>query len=146
LEIAGISAEAKATAKEKGLDKKQAALLKIAKQKGSDGQLAKIEQIKESKPTSVPKASSTGAATNKKGTKSTGAAAKAPSEPDTGTGEDASSPALVPEDDYPELPASLDRRDENERLFASLKAAWDNAPRPVRKRFVTEVLGVDIEV
>ena len=68
LEIAGISAEAKATAKEKGLDKKQSALLKIAKQKGSDGQLAKIEQIKESKPTSVPKASSTGAAT-KKGTR-----------------------------------------------------------------------------
>jgi hypothetical protein len=156
LEIAGISAEAKATAKEKGLDKKQSALLKIAKQKGSDAQLAKIEEIKESKPTSVPKASSTGIATKKGPKKPTGAAVEAPSEPDTGTGEDASSPPLVPEEDYPELPASLDRRDENERLFASLKklwmyaielkAAWQKAPQTVRQRFVTEVLGVDIEV
>jgi Bifunctional DNA primase/polymerase, N-terminal/ParB-like nuclease domain len=146
LEIAGISAEAKAKAKELGLDRKQSALLKIAKQNGSDGQLAKIEEIKDSKPTAVPKASSTGAATKKSKQKSTGAAVKAPSEPDTGTGKDASSPSVVPEEDFPELPNSLDRRNENERLFASLKADWDNAPRSVRKRFVTEVLKANIEV
>jgi ParB/RepB/Spo0J family partition protein len=142
--IAGISEEVKEKAKEEGLDKKQSALLKIAKEKGSKAQLAKIEEIKESKPTSVPKASSTGAA-NKKKTKTTnettGAAVKAPG-PDTGTGEDASGPPLVPEEHFPDLPAS----DENERLFASLKAAWDNAPQAVRKRFVTEVLGGDIQV
>jgi ParB-like chromosome segregation protein Spo0J len=141
--IAGISEEAKQKAKEKGLDKKQSALLKIAKENGSKAQLAKIEEIEESKPTSVPKASSTGAANKKKTTnKATGAAVKAPSEPDTATGEDASGPPLVPEGHFPDLPAS----DENERLFASLKGAWDSAPQAVRKRFVTEVLGVDIEV
>jgi hypothetical protein len=48
----------------------------------------------------------------------------------------------VPEEHFPDLPAS----DENERLFASLKAAWDKASQAVRKRFVTEVLGGDIEV
>jgi hypothetical protein len=138
--IAGISEEAK----EIGLDKKQSALLKIAKENGSKAQLAKIEEIKASKPTSVPKASSTGAATKKKTkttNETTGAAVKAPG-PDTGTGEDVSGPPLVPEEHFPDLPAS----DENERLFASLKAAWDNSPRAVRKRFVTEVLGADIEV
>jgi hypothetical protein len=143
--IAGISEEAKEKAKEIGLDKKQSALLKIAKENGSKAQLAKIEEIKESKPTSVPKASSTAAA-NKKKTKttneSTEAAVKAPSEPDTGTGEDASGPPLVPEEHSPDLLAG----DENERLFASLKAAWDSAPQVVRQRFVTEVLGVDIQV
>jgi hypothetical protein len=143
--IAGISEEAKEKAKEIGLDKKQSALLKIANENESKAQLAKIEEIKASKPTSVPKASSTGAA-NKKKTKTTNeatvAAVKAPLEPDTGTGEDASGPPLVPEEDFPDLPAS----DENERLFVSLKAAWDSAPRAVRKRFVTEVLGADIEV
>jgi ParB-like chromosome segregation protein Spo0J len=156
LEIAGISAEAKAKAKEKGLDKKQSALLKIAKQEGVKAQVAKVEAIiAEGKSKSVPKAPLTGAAT-KKGTKSTGAAAKAPSEPDTGTGEDASSPPLVPEEDFPDLPASLDRRDENERLFASLKklwmyaielkAAWQKAPQSVRQRFVTEVLDVYVDL
>jgi len=138
--IAGISEEAK----EIGLDKKQSALLKIAKENGSKAQLAKIEEIKASKPTSVPKASSTGAATKKKTkttNETTGAAVKAPG-PDTGTGEDVSGPPLVREEHFPDLPAS----DENERLFASLKAAWDNSPRAVRKRFVTEVLGADIEV
>ena len=143
--IAGISEEAKEKAKEIGLDKKQSALLKIARETGTEAQLAKIEEIKASKPASVPKASSTGTV-NKKKTKSaanetTGAAVKAPG-PDTGTGEDASGPPLVPEEHFPDLPAS----DENERLFASLKAAWDEAPRSVRKRFVTKVLGVDIEV
>jgi hypothetical protein len=49
---------------------------------------------------------------------------------------------VVPEEHFPDLPAS----DENERLFASLKAAWDKASQAVRKRFVTEVLGGDIEV
>jgi ParB family transcriptional regulator, chromosome partitioning protein len=145
LEIAGISKEAKAKAKEIGLDKKQSALLKIARETGTEAQLAKIEEIKASRPASVSKASSTGAA-NKKKTKSaanetTGAGLKAPG-PDTGTGEDASGPPLVPEEHFTDLPAS----DENERLFASLKAAWDEAPRSVRKRFATEVLGVDIEV
>ncbi len=141
--IAGISEEAKEKAKEIGLDKKQSALLKIAKENGSKAQLAKIEEIKESKPTSIPKASSTGAANKKKTTnKATRAAVKAPSAPDTGTDEEVSGPPLVPEEHFPDLPAS----DENERLFASLKAAWDNAPRAVRKRFVTEVLRGDIEV
>ena len=98
----------------------------------------------------------TGAATKEGTKKSTGAAVKAPSEPDTGTGEDASSPPLVPEEHYPELPASLDRRDENERLFASLKklwmyaielkAAWQKAPQSVRQRFVTEVLDVYVDL
>ncbi len=126
-----------------GLDKKQSALLKIAKENASKAQLAKIEEIKASKPTSVPKAPSTGAANKKKTTnKVTGAAVKAPPEPDTGTGKDASGPPLVPEEHFPDLPAS----DENERLFASLKAAWDKASQAVRKRFVTEVLGGDIEV
>ena len=154
--IVGISEEAKEKAKEKGLDKKQSALLKIAKEQGSEAQLAKIEEIKSGKPTAVPKALSTGAATKKGTKKSTGAAGKAPSEPDTGTGEDASTPPLVPEEDYPELPASLDRRDENERLFASLKklwmyaielkAAWQKAPQTVRQRFVTEVLDVYVDL
>jgi ParB/RepB/Spo0J family partition protein len=154
--IAGISAKAKAKAKEKGLDKKKSALLKIAKQKGSDAQLAKIEEIKENKPTAVPKASSTGAVTKKGMKKSPGARVKVPSEPDTETGEGASSPPLVPEEDYPDLPASLDRRDESERLFASLKklwmyaielkAAWQKAPQSVRKRFVTEVLDVYVDL
>ncbi len=141
--IAGISEEAKEKAKEIGLDKKQSALLKIAKENGSKAQLAKIEEIKASKPTSVPKAPSTGAANKKKTTnKVTGAAVEAPSAPDTGSGEDVSGPPLVPEEHFPDLPAS----DENERLFASLKAAWDKASQAVRKRFVTEVLGGDIEV
>jgi ParB-like chromosome segregation protein Spo0J len=157
LEIAGISPEAKATAKEKGLDKKQSALLKIAKQQGVKAQVAKVEAIiAEGKSKSVPKASLTGAATKEGAKKSTAAAGKAPSEPDTETGEDASSPPLVPEEDFPDLPASLDRRDENERLFASLKklwmyavelkAAWQKAPQSVRQRFVTEVLDVYVDL
>ena len=63
---------------------------------------------------------------------------------------------MVPEEDFPDLPASLDRRDENERLFASLKklwmyaielkAAWQKAPQSVRQRFVTEVLDVYVDL
>ena len=43
--IAGISPEAKAKAKDHGLDKNQAALLEIATKDAADGQLAKIEEI-----------------------------------------------------------------------------------------------------
>ena len=43
--IAGISPEAKAKAKEHGLDKNQSALLEIATEDAADGQLAKIEEI-----------------------------------------------------------------------------------------------------
>jgi ParB-like chromosome segregation protein Spo0J len=144
--IAGISEEAKEKAKEKGLDKKQSALLKIAKENGSKAQLAMIDAITTSNPRSAPE-QPTATRVKQKSKESDGAAVKAPSEPDTGTGdEDASGPPLVPEEDFPELPVSLDRRRENERLFDVLKADWDNAPRSVRKRFVTEVLGVDIEV
>jgi ParB/RepB/Spo0J family partition protein len=43
--IAGISPEAKAKAKEHGLDKNQSALLEIANENTADGQLAKIDEI-----------------------------------------------------------------------------------------------------
>jgi ParB family chromosome partitioning protein len=148
LQIAGISAEAKAKAKKLGLDKMQSALLKIAKQEGSAAQVAKIDEIKEG---SHPVIASSGALAKKAKKHPNGGK---PSELEAFDAKAGSSPPTVPEDEdpnpepeYPELPASLDRqRDENERLFASLKAAWDNAPRSVRKRFVTEVLHANIEV
>jgi ParB family transcriptional regulator, chromosome partitioning protein len=153
LEIAGISAEAKATAKEKGLDKKQSALLKIAKQKGSDAQLTKIGEIETGKSASASKAPSN-SVTKKSKKKANGAELKKSEEPDIADAEVANSPSIVPDSEdadsnseYPALPASLDRsRGNDERLFTALKVAWDNAPRSVRKRFVTEVLNANLEV
>jgi septum formation topological specificity factor MinE len=76
--IAGISDEAKEKAKEEGLDKNQSALLKIAKEQGSEAQIAKIEEIvAEGTATSVLKAS-TGAVTKKGIKKPTGAAPAKP--------------------------------------------------------------------
>jgi ParB-like chromosome segregation protein Spo0J len=151
--IAGISADAKAKAKELGVDKNQSALLKIAKEKGSEAQLAKIEEIKTSKPAPASTASPSSGAKKKGKKKLGGANRKGSSEPDVADDEVKDSPSVVPESEhddseseYPDLPASLDRGNENERLFAALKAAWDNAPRSVRQRFVTEVLKADIEV
>jgi ParB-like chromosome segregation protein Spo0J len=147
LAIAGISEKAKQKAKKKGLDKNQSALLKIADEKASKAQLAMIDSITTSKPRSAPERPTPGRGKQKiKESIGPAPAVKAPSESDAATGEDPSGPPLVPEEDFPDLPASLDRRDENERLFDSLKAAWDKAPQSVRKRFVTEVLGKDIEV
>jgi hypothetical protein len=135
--------KAKEKAKEIGLDKKQSALLKIAKENGSKAQLAKLKRSRRANRHQFPRPLRPALPTRKKTTnKVTGAAVEAPSAPDTGSGEDVSGPPLVPEEHFPDLPAS----DENERLFASLKAAWDKASQAVRKRFVTEVLGGDIEV
>jgi ParB-like chromosome segregation protein Spo0J len=153
--IAGISEEAKEKAKEKDLDKKQFALLKIAKEQGLEAQIAKIEEIETGKSASasISKASSS-TATEKSKKKPSGAKLEKSEEPNVAEAEVANSPSIVSESEdsdsnseYPALPASLDRsRGNDERLFTALKVAWDNAPRSVRKRFVTEVLNANLEV
>jgi ParB-like chromosome segregation protein Spo0J len=145
LAIAGISEKAKQKATKKGLDKNQSALLKIADEKGSKAQLAMIDAITTSKPRSAPERPTPGRG-KQKSKESIGPAVKAPSEPDTATGEDPSGPPLVPKGDFADLPADLDQRDEDDRLLDELKAAWDNAPPSVQRRFVAEVLHLDIEL
>jgi ParB-like chromosome segregation protein Spo0J len=148
--IAGISADAKEKAKEKGLDKNQSALLKIAKEQASEAQIAKIEEIETGKAASASKAPSS--MVTKKGKKKPNAAELKKSEgSDVADAEVGNSPSIAPESedsdsnsDYPALPASLDR-DNDERLFAALKAAWNDAPRSVRKRFVKKVLHLDLD-
>ena len=49
-------------------------------------------------------------------------------------------------DDLADVDHSEDDDSEEEgRLFSSLKAAWDTAPQSVRKRFVKEVLLLDLD-
>jgi ParB-like chromosome segregation protein Spo0J len=146
LDIAAISEEAKEKAKEKGLDKKQSVLLKIAKEKGSEAQLAKIEEIN----SGIGSVSNTSARGEGKPNKKKG---KTPTK-DASETDEIDSPPFAPESNDesdcepqdPEAPDDLDGRTEKDRLFDALKAAWDNAPRSVRKRFVAEVLKADFEV
>jgi hypothetical protein len=141
LEYRFISAEVKTKASELGLDQKQSALLKIAKAKGADAQLQVIEEIQSAKAS----ASNTAApGKRKKNRKSSEPSAN----DEAGTDElnESDSPPLAPEDSEEQGldgPDHLDDRTEKDRLFAELKAAWDNAPRSVRRRFVRKVLGLD---
>jgi ParB-like chromosome segregation protein Spo0J len=147
--IAGISEEAKEKAKEKGLDKNQSALLKIAKEQGSEAQLTKIEEINFGK-TPESNIAVPGKVNPKK---------KKLLKPPTGSASDtdelneSDSPPLAPDsnedtdsDSQPlEEPDDLDDGTEKNRLFSELKAAWNNAPRAVRKRFVKKVLHLDLD-
>jgi hypothetical protein len=74
-------------------------------------------------------------------------------EPGTDELNESDSPPLAPDsnedtdsDSQPlEEPDNLDDSTEKDRLFAELKAAWNNAPRSVRKRFVKKVLHLDLD-
>ena len=143
LRIASITTEAKAKAIEVGFDKNQSVLLTIAEEEGVEAQLGKIDELTKAT-TSGSKASlSSKTKANKKASKE---AAEA-SDQDNG------SPPIVPDpgdqsdserqssDDL----ADVDYSKEKERLFSALKAAWNTAPQPVRKRFVKKVLHLNLD-
>jgi ParB/RepB/Spo0J family partition protein len=143
LQIANITVEAKAKAIEVGFDKKQFRLLKIAKEEGAEAQLAKIDEMTKARTSSskTPQSSKTKA---KK---------KASNEAAEAWDQDNGSPPIVPEpggqsdseqQDSDDL-ADVDDGKEKERLFSALKAAWDAAPRSVRRRFVKKVLHLDLD-
>jgi|ERR1700730_3872349 len=146
LKIDGISEAAKTKAKELGLDDNQSALLKIAAEDGEEAQLGLVEEIKSGKTFG-----SNMAAPGKRDSKKK-KSLKPPTEDtsDTDEQQEVASPSLAPESnedtdpDSQELeePDNLDDT-EKDRLFSELKAAWDNAPKSVRKRFVKKVLCLD---
>jgi ParB-like chromosome segregation protein Spo0J len=146
LKIDGICEAAKTKAKELGLDDNQSALLKIAEEDGKEAQLGLVEDIKSGK-TSGSNIAAPGKRDPKKKK-----SLKPPTEDtsDTDEQQEVASPSLAPESnedtdpDSQELeePDNLDDT-EKDRLFSELKAAWDNAPKSVRKRFVKKVLCLD---
>jgi uncharacterized ParB-like nuclease family protein len=146
LKIAAISADVKTKAKELGLDHNQSALLKIAQAEGTDAQLETIKEIHSGKGSG----SNTSARGEAKSNKKKG---KAPAKGASDTAEIEASPPLAPESNDEsdsesqdsEDPDNLDGSTEKDRLFSELKAAWDNAPRSVRKRFVRKVLHLDLD-
>jgi ParB-like chromosome segregation protein Spo0J len=148
LDIAAISEEAKEKAKEKDLDKNQSALLKIAKEQGSEAQIAKIEEINSGK-TSGSNISAPGKVKPKKKK-----LLKPPTEDTSDTDEinEVDSPPLAPDsnedsDSDSQGSEEIDKVDddsEKDRLFSELKAAWDAAPPSVRKRFIKKVLHLDL--
>ncbi len=165
LQIANITVEAKAKAIEVGFDKKQFKLLTIAKEEGAEAQLAKIDEIRKAR-TSGSKTSPSSKTKAKK--KASNEAAEA-SDQDNGSWDDSEEeeqpgdqsdsdqdnggPPIVPEpgdqsdsdqQDSNDL-ADVDDDKEEERLFSALKAAWDAAPQSVRKRFVKNVLHMDLD-
>jgi ParB-like chromosome segregation protein Spo0J len=147
LKIDGICEAAKTKAKELGLDDNQSALLKIAEEDGEEAQLGLVEDIKSGK-TSGSNVAAPGKRDPKKKK-----SLKPPTEDtsDTDEQQEVASPSLAPESnedtdpDSQELeePDNLDDPTEKDRLFSELKAAWDNAPKSVRKRFVKKVLCLD---
>jgi ParB family chromosome partitioning protein len=149
LDIAGISEEAKAKAKELGLDQNQSALVKIAKADGTDAQLGMIEEVNSGKMSG----SDIREPEKPKAKKKKLLKLLAEDEPGTDELNESDSPPLAPDsnedtdsDSQPlEEPDNLDDSTEKDRLFAELKAAWNNAPRSVRKRFVKKVLHLDLD-
>jgi ParB-like chromosome segregation protein Spo0J len=147
LKIDGICEAAKTKAKELGLDDNQSALLKIAEEDGEEAQLGLVEDIKSGK-TSGSNIAAPGKRDPKKKK-----SLKPPTEDtsDRDEQQEVASPSLAPEpnedtdSDSQELeePDNLDDRSEKDRLFSELKAAWDNAPKSVRRRFVKKVLCLD---
>jgi len=164
LKIAGICEAAKTKTKELGLDDNQSALLKIAEEDGEEAQLVRVEEIQSGKTSGSGKG-----APDKKPKKKK--LLKPPTEDAPGTEEqnqeqgqeqeqeqgqeqeqeEVASPSLLPESnqdsdsDWEAVEESDTREDytEKDRLFSELKAAWDNAPKSVRKRFVEKVLCLD---
>jgi DNA-binding phage protein len=151
LKIDGISEAAKTKAKELGLDDNQSALLKIAAEDGEETQLGVVEEIKSGK-TSGSNMAAPGKANSKKKK-----LLKPPTEDASGPDEqeheqeEVASPSLAPDSnedsDYDSEAAeesdTSNDSTEKDRLFAELKAAWDNSPKSVRKRFVKKVLHLD---
>ena len=156
LDIAGISEEAKTKAKELGLDHNQSALVKIAKGDGTDAQLGIIEEINSGKisgsksadkPNPKKKKSNKGASRDASGTEEQEQEDEQAQEQDQ---EEVASPSLAPENEDSDSDwgavdetDNLDDSTEKNRLFAELKAAWDKAPKSVRKRFVRKILHLD---
>ena len=155
INIANITVEAKAKAIEVGFDKKQSRLLVIAKEEGVEAQLAKIAEMTKARASGFKASPSSRTKANKKTSSNEAAEASE---------QDNDSPAIVPEpghpdweqedsdseqqesDDLADVDHSEDDDSEEEgRLFSSLKAAWDTAPQSVRKRFVKEVLLLDLD-
>jgi ParB family chromosome partitioning protein len=137
LQIDGISAEAKAKATEFGLDKKQSKLLQVAKENGPEAQLAKINELAEAK------------------SPHGGEKKVEPHSDETvdDAEQDDPSPSIVPETDDEESDqqesdgphAPDDEKEEEDPQYAALKTAWRKASRQVRKRFVKEVLQLDLD-
>jgi hypothetical protein len=149
LNIAGISEEAKTKATELGLDQNQSALEKIARADGTDAQLQVIDEIQSGKTSGVDRGPPDRPKPKKK------KLLKPPTEDALGSDEqeqeEVASPSLAPEsnedsDDDSEAAEESDTSNdgtEKDRLFAELKAAWDNAPKSVRKRFIKKILHLD---
>src|ERR1700730_1516200 len=153
LKVDGISEAAKTKAKELGLDDNQSALLKIAEEDGEQAQLGVLEEIK-SGDVSGSKPSGKSDPKKKNSDKRAGGNASGTEEQEQEQDqeqEEVTSPSLLPESnedadsDWGELEETdnLDDSTEKDRFFAELKAAWDNAPKSVRKRFVKKVLRLD---
>jgi ParB/RepB/Spo0J family partition protein len=93
--VAALPAEVKAEVKARGLDDKASALLEIAKEKTPDGQLAKLHEIANHKPTTQPEAEKKkGKAKTQKAASKSSASGKPV---DTTIPPAAGSPATVPE-------------------------------------------------
>jgi hypothetical protein len=117
--------------------------LTIAEEQGAEAQLGKIDQMRKARTSGSKASPSSKTKANKKASKEAAEAS------DQNNG----SPPIVPESadqsdseqqDSDDL-ADVDAGKENERLFSTLKAAWDTAPRSVRKRFVKKVLHLDLD-
>lgn len=119
----------------------------IARKEGAKAQLAKIDEMTKAKASGSKAPASSKTKAKKKTLK--GAAET--------SDQDAGSPPIVPKDDdqsdteqQDSDPADaddseeVDDSEEEERLFFDLKVAWDTAPQSVRKRFVKEVLHLDL--
>ena len=110
---------------------------------GAEAQLAKIDEMTEAR--------SSGSKTSPRS--KTKAKKKASNEAAEASNQDNGSPPIVPESgdqsdseqqDSDDL-AEVDDSEDEERLFSALKAAWDAAPRSVRRRFVKKVLHLDLD-
>jgi hypothetical protein len=133
LKINGLSEGAKTKAKELGLDDNQSALLKIAEEDGEEAQIGLVQEIKSGKTSG-----SNMAAPGKRDAKKKGSL-----KPDADEQQEVASPWLNESQELEE-PNTPDDHTEKAGLFSELKAAWDNAPESVRKRFVKKVLCLDL--
>jgi ParB family transcriptional regulator, chromosome partitioning protein len=170
LEIANITDEAKAKAVEVGFDKIQSRLLTIANEEGAEAQLAKIDEMTNAEASGSKTSSSSKTKAKKKASKAseddTGSPPTVPepgdqSDSDWDDSEDEEQSGDQSDSDWEdeEQPgdqsdsepqdsddlADSDDSDDEERLFSALKAAWDTAPQSVRKRFVKNVLHLDLD-
>jgi hypothetical protein len=153
LNIAGISEEAKTKATELRLDQNQSALEKIAKADGTDAQLRVIDEIQSGKASGADSGPPDRPKPKKKKLLKPPTEDALDSDQQEQEQEEVASPSLSPESneesdhDREAVEESDTSNDSTEKdhLFDELKAAWDNAPKSVRKRFVRKVLRLDAD-